>query len=58
MVERMRLLQQNRSQAKIPTERVRPDRLIAAADQEIDQLIYSMYGLIPTEVELVERWQV
>jgi hypothetical protein len=31
------------------------ERAIAATDEEIDQLVYQLYGLTPAEIRLVEE---
>jgi hypothetical protein len=41
--------------AKTPHERTRLERQIDATDREIDRLVYGLYGLSLSEIELVEK---
>jgi hypothetical protein len=35
--------------------RMQHDRLLAQLEQEIDRLVYTLYGLTPAEIKLVEE---
>lgn len=53
-VERMLDLHQRLSDAKTPTDKTRLQRQIDATDQEIDRLVYDLYGLTEDEIKIVE----
>jgi len=40
--------------AQLPQERTLLERQIAATDQQIDQLVYDLYGLTEEEIGIVE----
>jgi hypothetical protein len=40
--------------AKTPDEKARIQRQIDATDQQIDQLVYGLYGLTEKEIQIVE----
>jgi hypothetical protein len=54
-VERMLSLQKELSAARIPDEKTRIQRQIDATDQEIDRLVYELYGLNEKEIQIVEE---
>jgi hypothetical protein len=43
------------SAARTPQEKTTLDRQIAAADAQIDRLVYDLYGLTDDEIKVVER---
>lgn len=55
LVEQMLVLNKQLVAARTPGERARLERLIGAADRQIDRLVYEIYGLTDAEVETVER---
>jgi hypothetical protein len=54
LVELMLDLHKKLSGAKTPDEKVRLGRQIAATDEEIDGLVYALYGLTEDEIRIVE----
>jgi hypothetical protein len=54
LVERMLSLHRQLPSAKTPHDRTRLERLIAATDDEIDRLVYDLYGLTAEEIKIVE----
>jgi len=40
--------------AKIPTDKIVPQRQIEATDRQIDGLVYELYGLTEEEIKVVE----
>lgn len=54
LVEKMLELHKQRAAAKTPHEQTALDRQIAAADSQIDRLVYDLYGLTEEEIKLVE----
>ena len=54
LVETMLDLHRRRASAATPAEHTRLDRQIAATDQQIDRLVYDLYGLTDAEIRLVE----
>lgn len=50
----MRDLPENR-EATMPMEREAPERQIAATDDQIDTLVYELYGLTDAEIKIVEE---
>jgi hypothetical protein len=54
LVEQMLLLHKMLPEAKIPDENTRAQRQIEATDQQIDQLVYELYGLTQEEIKIVE----
>jgi hypothetical protein len=57
LVERMLELHQRQAGARTPTDRELYARQIAATDQEIDALVYELYGLTEEEIAVVEGCQ-
>ena len=55
LVERMLDLHKRLAAAKNPDEKVRLDREIKATDDQIDRLVYELYGLTEKEIGIVER---
>lgn len=53
-VERMLQLSERLASAKTPQEKTVLQRQIIATDKQIDQLVYTLYGLTPEEIALVE----
>jgi site-specific DNA-methyltransferase (adenine-specific) len=41
--------------AKIPDEKTKIQRFIAATNSQIDKLVYSLYGLTPEEIKIIEE---
>ena len=54
LAERMLVLHKKLAVAKIPDEKTRIQRQIAATDKQIDKLVYNLYGLTDEEIEIVE----
>ena len=54
LVERNLDLHKRRSEAHAPADKVRLQRQIAATDQQIDRLVYDLYGLTEDEINIVE----
>jgi type I restriction-modification system DNA methylase subunit len=54
LVERMLHLSRRLSEANTPTDRDRWQRQIAATDQEIDKMVYELYGLTEEDIKIVE----
>jgi len=54
LVERMLDLHKQLAAAKVPDEKTRIQRQIAATDKQIDQLVYALYGLTDEEIKIVE----
>jgi predicted type IV restriction endonuclease len=55
LAEQMLALHQSMSAARTPQEQTALERQIAAADTQIDRLVYELYGLTEEEIKLVER---
>ncbi len=55
LVQRMLDLHKQLAAARIPDDKERLRRQIAATDQQIDQLVYELYGLTPEEIKIVEE---
>jgi hypothetical protein len=53
-VEAMLKLHEDLPKAKTPHEQESLQRQIAATDNQIDQLVYELYGLTKEEIEIVE----
>ena len=53
-VETMLSLHQRLAAVKTPDERTRLERQIAATDEQIDRLVYELYGLTDEEIQIVE----
>ncbi len=54
-VERMLELHKQLAAAKIPDEKTRIQREITATDNQIDKLVYELYGLTEEEIKIVEE---
>ncbi|MEC4888567.1 MAG: TaqI-like C-terminal specificity domain-containing protein [Nitrospira sp.] len=54
LVERMLALKERGFEAKTPADKDRLQRQIDATDQEIDRLVYDLYGLTEEEIKIVE----
>ncbi len=54
LVEGMLELHQRLTDAKTPADKDRLQRQIDATDQEIDRLVYDLYGLTEEEIQIVE----
>ncbi|MEO7858925.1 MAG: Eco57I restriction-modification methylase domain-containing protein, partial [Nitrospirales bacterium] len=54
LVERMLDLHKRVSDTKTPAEKERVQRQIGVTDQEIDRLVYDLYGLTEEEIKIVE----
>jgi len=54
LVEGMLELHQRLTDAKTPTDKDRLQRQIDATDQDIDRLVYDLYGLTEEEIQIVE----
>jgi hypothetical protein len=54
LVERMLDLHKKLSAARIPDEKTKIQRLISTTDNQIDKLVYSLYGLTDEEIKIVE----
>ena len=54
LVERMLSLHKELMAARTPDEKNRLQRQIDATDQQIDQLVYELYGLTEMEIQIVE----
>ena len=54
LVEGMLRLHQDLAGAKTPNEKETIQRQIAATDEQIDQLVYELYGLTADEIKIVE----
>ncbi len=57
LVERMLELHKQLPKAKTPHEQESLERTIAATDNQIDALVYELYGLTEEEVRIVEGGQ-
>jgi type I restriction-modification system DNA methylase subunit len=55
LVEQMLSLHKQLGAAKTPDESTRFQRQIDATDQQIDQLVYELYGLTEKEIQIVEE---
>ncbi len=54
LVDRMQDLYKHLNSAKTPDDKTQIQRQIDAADKEIDQLVYELYGLTEEEIGIVE----
>ena len=54
LVEQMLALHQQLAAARAPQDRTVLERQITATDDEIDQLVYQLYGLTDAEIKIVE----
>jgi hypothetical protein len=55
LVERMLSLHKELESAKTPDEKTRMQRQIDTTDQQIDKLVYELYGLNDNEIGIVEK---
>jgi len=55
LVEQMLALHKHLASAKTPDEKTRIQRQIDATDQQIDRLVYELYGLAEKEIQIVEQ---
>ena len=55
LVEQMLELHKKLAAAKIPDEKTKIQRQIAATDNQIDQFVYKLYGLTEEEIKIVEE---
>jgi type I restriction-modification system DNA methylase subunit len=55
LVEQMLLLHKELAAAKTPDEKTRLQRQIDATDQQIDHLVYELYGLTDKEIQIIEQ---
>ena len=56
LADRMLELNMRKHSGKLaPSELDRLEREIAAADREIDQLVYELYGISDQEQQIIER---
>jgi hypothetical protein len=54
LAEQLPGLHKHLSAAKTPQEQTSLERQIAAADAQIDRLVYDLYGLTPEEIKIIE----
>ena len=54
LVQRMLELHKRLAEAKTPPAKTMLQRQIEATDQQIDQLVYELYGLTEEEIKIVE----
>jgi len=54
LVEQMLTLHEQLTAAKTPDDKTRLQRQIDATEQQIDQLVYELYGLTEDEIQIVE----
>jgi len=54
LVEQALALHQQLAAARAPQDRTALERQITATDDEIDQLVYQLYGLTYAEIKIVE----
>jgi len=54
LVERMLDMHKRLAKAKAPDDKTKLQRQIDATDQEIDHLVYDLYGLTEEEIAIVE----
>jgi len=55
MAEKIMEMNRRLADTKVPVEKERLRRQIEAADRQIDQCVYALYGLTPGEIEIVEK---
>jgi len=55
LVEQMLSLHKQLTKAKTPDEKTRIQRQIEATDEQIDQLVYELYGLTKKDVQIVQQ---
>jgi len=54
LAEQMVSLHERLSSAKTPQEKTAVERQVAATDNQLDRLVYDLYGLTPDEIKIVE----
>jgi len=54
LVEQMLALHRQRTAVRTPFEKSALERQIAVTDEQIDRLVYGLYGLTPEEIKVVE----
>lgn len=54
LVDKMLELHKKLHSAKVPDEKTKIQRQIDTTDNQIDQLVYKLYGLTPEEIKIVE----
>jgi ferritin-like metal-binding protein YciE len=54
LVEQMLSLHKQLAASKTPDEKTRLQRHIDATDQQIDRLVYELYGLTGKEIKVIE----
>jgi hypothetical protein len=54
LVDKMLVLMPKLRAATAETEKATLQNAVTATDQQIDQLVYELYGLTPEEIALVE----
>ncbi len=54
LVEKMLTLREQLTAARTPDGKTRLQRQIDTTDQQIDQLVYELYGLTEKEIRIVE----
>jgi hypothetical protein len=54
LVEQMLALHRQRAAVRTPFEKTALERQIAVTDEQIDRLVYGLYGLTPEEIKVVE----
>ena len=55
LVEQMLSFHKELAAAKTPDEKTRIQRQIDATDQQIDELVYELYGLTNKEIQIIEK---
>ena len=55
LVDQMLSLNKQLPETKTDHEKTALQRQLAAVDQQIDQLVYELYGLTEEEIEIVEN---
>ncbi len=56
LVDRMLELNKKKHSGKVASSELeRLEREIASTDQEIDELVYELYGIIPEERKIIEE---
>jgi hypothetical protein len=55
LVEQMLSLHKQLAAAKTPDDKIRLQRQIEVSDQQIDRLVYELYGLTDKEIQIVEE---
>jgi hypothetical protein len=54
LVEKMLFLHKRLADAKIPRDKTILQQQIDATDQQIDRLVYELYGLTEEEIKMIE----